>query len=96
MREQSPEEVPMALERPRRRRLVFPLSSETVNLEGHVDNGDGDYRDGAYDGQCKRCHTSCSGKTTIPGCQDSRVFLVRRPNPMLHFCSIFVHPLFLC
>ena len=30
----------MALVRPRWRRLVFPLSSEIENLEGHVDDGD--------------------------------------------------------
>ena len=42
-----PEEVPMVLERPRRRRLVFPLSSETESLEGHVEDGEGNDRDGA-------------------------------------------------
>ena len=37
----------MACERPRRRRLVFPVNSGIENLEGPVDDEDGDDRDGA-------------------------------------------------
>ena len=77
----TPEDMPMACERPRRRRLVFPLSSGFENLEG-LEDEDGDDRDGASEGpeedaadvtplevaeQLSPGHQECSG--TVQECR---------------------------